>query len=95
LVVLPEERLRWHYGQSLPPIEAAPEPDPCKAGGIGGASWLSLAFLREGELLTEKEILRSKHRTGVQSQAEVTCAVEQEHLQRSSELPDVAEHVRK
>ena len=60
--------LGLHDAQGVPPVEPATEPDAGEAHGIGGAPRLDASLLIQGELLAEKEILRSKNRTGAQAE---------------------------
>src|SRR5215813_14245095 len=81
-----EKGLRLDDSEDLAPIEPVTEPDQHKAGRRGGTSWRLLAFLVEGELLTEKEILRSQRRAGTQAETQETQAVVEESHQGTREL---------
>ena len=51
---------RLNNGQRPPPVEPAGEPDQSHPGGIGGSSWFDVALLIQGQLLTQKEVLRGE-----------------------------------
>jgi len=72
LVMPMEKGLGLNNSEDLAPIEPVTEPDQRKAGRLGGTSWRLLAFLVEGELLTEKEILRSQRGAGTQAETKET-----------------------
>jgi len=81
-----EKGLGLDDSEDLTPIEPATEPDQRKAGRVGRTSWRLLAFLVEGELLTEKEILRRQRRAGTQAETKETQAVVEEGQQGTREL---------
>ena len=81
-----EKGLGLDDSENLAPIEPVPEPDQHKAGRFGGTSWRLLAFLVEGKLLTEKEILRSQRGAGTQAEPKETQAIVEEGQQGTREL---------
>jgi hypothetical protein len=81
-----EKGLGLNDSEDLAPIEPVTEPDQRKAGRCGSTSWRLLAFLVEGELLTEKEILCSQRRAGTQAEIKETQAVVEEGQQGTREL---------
>ena len=81
-----EKGLGLDDSEDLAPIEPVTELDQRQAGRLGGTSWRLLAFLVEGELLTEKEILRRQRRAGTQAETKETQAVVEEGHQGTREL---------
>ncbi len=70
LVMPTDQRRRLHDDDGLAPVEPASEPDQGHSSRLRGATWLDLAFLIQGQLFAQKEVLRLEGRTGAQAQAQ-------------------------
>jgi hypothetical protein len=71
LVEVPgEDRIPVDEDQRLVPIEPAGEPGQGHPSRLRSTAWLDLAFLEQGRLFTQKEVLRRKGKTGAQAQAQ-------------------------
>ena len=82
---------RLNNGQRPPPVEPAAEPDQGHLGGVGGSSWFDVALLIQGQLLTQKEVLRGEGGTGAQAQEQETHRIHEEYQQRACEPDEEAE----
>jgi hypothetical protein len=56
-----------------------------------GTTWLDLAFLVQGQLFAQKEVLSSEGRTGAQAQKQEAPRIHEEHPQHACEWYEVAE----
>ena len=81
---------RLHDAQGLAPIKPAGEPGQSHPSCLRGTTWLGLAFLVEGQLFTQKEVLRREGRTGVQAQAQEAPCIHEEHQQHACPVIDMA-----
>ena len=86
-----EKRRRLHNRQRLTPVEPAPKPEQGEAGGIRGAPWRDLAFLIEGELFAQKEILCGERHGGMQTETEEVYRIDQKSQQHACQLYQVME----
>jgi hypothetical protein len=94
LAMLADQR-RWSgEDQRLAPIEPAGKPGQGHPSRLRGTTWLDLAFLVEGQLFAQKEVLCCPGRTGAQAQAWEAPRIHEEHPQRGCAGHEVAEQAR-
>src|SRR5262249_8590307 len=76
------------------PVEPARQPEKGEAGHLGSTLGLDLAFLIQGQLLTQKEILRRECRRAAQTEAQKLQAITQECPKRAEDMKENAEPAR-
>jgi hypothetical protein len=59
-----------------------------------GTAWLDVAFLVQGQLFAQKEVLSSEGRTGAQTQEQEAPRIHEERQVRACEWYEVAEQAR-
>src|SRR4051794_3430533 len=92
---MPVDQRGWlHHGQRLSPIEPAGEPSQGHPSRLRGTMWLDLAFMVQGQLFAQKEVLSSEGRTGAQAQEQEAPPIHEERQQRAGEWYEVAEQAR-
>src|SRR5215510_4704337 len=64
------------------------------ACGVGGSSWFDVALMIEGQLLTQKEVLRGEGWAGAQAQEQEAPRINEEYHQRARKPDDEAEQAR-
>ena len=92
---MPADQRRWlHDDDGLTPVEPAGEPDQGHSSRLRGTTWRDLAFLVEGQLFAQKEVLCRQGRTRAQAQAQEAPRIHEEHQRRACAGHEIAKQVR-
>ena len=89
-----EKRLGLHDSQGGSPVEPPPKPDQNETGHVRRTPGFAMAFLVEGELLTQEEILRGKDSRRAHTEPEEAHHITQECQQRASDMQHMVEQAR-
>jgi hypothetical protein len=89
---MPADQRSWlDDDQSMALVQPAGKRARGDAGRMGSPFGFGLAFLVEGELFAQKEVLRREGVVWAQAEQQEARGIVQEHQQRGSELLQIAE----